>query len=64
MRSWVAARCDPYKDPIPEIPAEVIRATAQVYVRAYETITGQRFDLPDRERPVLERIRENLAKYF
>lgn len=64
VRSWVAARCDPYKDPIPEIPAEVIRATAQVYVRAYETITGRRFELPDRERPVLERIRENLAQYF
>ncbi|MGK9170566.1 phosphoribosylaminoimidazolesuccinocarboxamide synthase [Inquilinus limosus] len=64
VRSWVAARCDPYKDPIPEIPAEVIRDTTQVYVRAYETITGRRFEMPDRSRPVLERIRENLAKYF
>ncbi|WP_052120205.1 phosphoribosylaminoimidazolesuccinocarboxamide synthase [Inquilinus limosus] len=64
VRSWVAARCDPYRDPIPEIPAQVIRDTAQVYVRAYETITGRRFDMPDREKPVLERIRENLAKYF
>ena len=64
VRSWVAARCDPYRDPIPEIPAAVIRDTAQVYVRAYETITGHRFDMPDRERPVLERIRENLATYF
>ncbi|MFE0755720.1 phosphoribosylaminoimidazolesuccinocarboxamide synthase [Inquilinus sp. NPDC058860] len=64
VRSWVAARCDPYKDPIPEIPAEVIRATAQVYVRACETITGHRFEMPDRERPVLDRIRENLAQYF
>ncbi|WP_051247889.1 phosphoribosylaminoimidazolesuccinocarboxamide synthase [Inquilinus limosus] len=64
VRSWVAARCDPYKDPIPEIPAEVIRDTAQVYVRACETITGRRFEMPDRNRPVLERIRENLAKYF
>ncbi|MGO1078408.1 phosphoribosylaminoimidazolesuccinocarboxamide synthase [Inquilinus sp. CA228] len=64
VRSWVAARCDPYKDPIPEIPAEVIRATAQVYVRAYETITGRRFELPATDRPVLDRIRENLAKYF
>jgi phosphoribosylaminoimidazole-succinocarboxamide synthase len=64
VRSWVAARCDPYKDPIPEIPAEVIRATAQVYVRAFETITGRRFDLPETDRPVLDRIRENLARYF
>lgn len=64
VRSWVAARCDPYKDPIPEIPAPVIRDTAQVYLRAYETITGRRFEMPDRERPVLDRIRENLTRYF
>ena len=64
MRSWVAARCDPYKDPIPEIPAEVIRATSQVYIHAFETITGRRFELPATDRPVLDRIRENLAKYF
>jgi phosphoribosylaminoimidazole-succinocarboxamide synthase len=64
VRSWVAARCDPYKDPIPEIPAEIIQATAQVYVRAFETITGQRFDLPDTNTPVLERIRKNLTGYF
>ena len=24
VRAWVAARCDPYKDPIPEIPREMI----------------------------------------
>ena len=28
MRNWVAARCDPYKDPIPPIPDDVILATA------------------------------------
>ncbi len=35
IRSWVAARCDPYNDPIPEIPPEMIAATAQVYIDAY-----------------------------
>lgn len=63
VRSWVAARCDPYKDPIPAIPAEVILETAEVYVQAFETITGQVFDLPTSDEPVLDRIRRNLAKY-
>ena len=64
VRSWVAARCDPYHDEIPPIPAEMIAATSRVYVSAYEAITGQAF------RPVLsgatplERIRSNLAAYF
>jgi phosphoribosylaminoimidazole-succinocarboxamide synthase len=64
VRSWVAARCDPYRDPIPEIPAEVIAGAAEVYIRAFEMITGQRFDLPPDDGPVLDRIRRNLAPYF
>lgn len=63
VRSWVAARCDPYKDAIPEIPPDMILDTAAVYVSAFETITGQAFQLPDDE-PPLERIRRNLAAYF
>ena len=62
VRNWVAARCDPYKDPIPEIPADVVFDTALVYVNAFETITGQGFHPPTE--PVLDRIRRNLAAYF
>lgn len=64
VRSWVVARCDPYKDPIPEIPADVILETSRVYIDAYERITGRTFALPDPGVPVLERIRKNLARYF
>lgn len=64
VRSWVVARCDPYKDPIPEIPADVILETSKVYIDAFERITGQAFALPDASVPVLERIRGNLKRYF
>lgn len=64
IRAWVGARCDPYRDPIPEIPAEMIRATAEVYINAYEAITGQTF-VPDQQgRTPLDRVRANLAPYF
>jgi phosphoribosylaminoimidazole-succinocarboxamide synthase len=64
VRSWVAARCDPYVDPIPEIPAELIEGASKVYIQAFETITGQRFEPPAAgEGPILERIRRNLAPY-
>jgi phosphoribosylaminoimidazole-succinocarboxamide synthase len=59
VRSWVAARCDPYRDEIPKIPDELIFETALVYVQAYETITGQTFEPPGDE-PILERVRRNL----
>lgn len=64
IRSWVDARCDPYHDPIPEIPADLIAATSQVYIDAFEAITGQTFH-PDLEGATpLDRIRANLALYF
>jgi len=61
VRAWVAARCDPYHDEIPPIPASLILATSAVYVEAFETITGQSFTLPDPANDVLARVRRNLA---
>lgn len=64
IRAWVVERCDPYKDEIPAIPAELVEETAKVYRTAYETITGETF-VPDTSgATVLDRIRSNLAPYF
>lgn len=64
VRAWVAERCDPYNDPIPEIPEAMLVETAAVYIQAFETITGQVFDIEDSDEPVLDRIRRNLAPFF
>jgi phosphoribosylaminoimidazole-succinocarboxamide synthase len=64
LRRWVSARCDPYRDPIPEIPSDVILETARIYINAYETITGRSFEPPSPDIPILARIRANLAQYF
>jgi phosphoribosylaminoimidazole-succinocarboxamide synthase len=64
LRRWVTARCDPYRDPIPEIPSEVILETARIYIDAYQTITGKSFGPPPPDIPILARIRANLAQYF
>ena len=64
VRNWVAARCDPYRDEIPEIPEELILNTAAVYIEAFETITGNRFELPSGETSVLERVRRHLRPFF
>jgi phosphoribosylaminoimidazole-succinocarboxamide synthase len=63
VRSWVAARCDPYADAIPEIPASMIEETSKVYIQAFEAITGQTFQPPAADEPLLDRIRRNLAPY-
>jgi phosphoribosylaminoimidazole-succinocarboxamide synthase len=64
VRAWVAARCDPYKDPIPEIPQDLILGTAAVYAEAFETITGKSFEPDLAGTTVLERIRGRLAPFF
>ena len=60
VRSWVAARCDPYNDPIPDIPQDLIAGTAAVYAEAFETITGRPFTPNLDGVTILERIRAKL----
>ncbi|TPJ65070.1 phosphoribosylaminoimidazolesuccinocarboxamide synthase [Mesorhizobium sp. B2-6-7] len=64
IRSWVTARCDPYREPIPEIPDEIVEQASKVYAQAYEAITGKTF-VPDVSgHTVLDRIRANLERYL
>ncbi len=64
LRLWIAARCDPYNEPIPDIPAETLVEFGEKYIRLYEVVTGRPFDRPPPGQPVLARLRANLAKAF
>jgi len=64
VRHWVSERCDPYREPIPEIPRDVILEAARLYISVFETITGQGFVVPEPDTPPLAPIRANLAPYF
>jgi phosphoribosylaminoimidazole-succinocarboxamide synthase len=64
VRRWVTARCDPYRDPIPPIPREVVAEAARLYVEVFESVTGHPFEFPDPAAPILGRIRANLSRYF
>ncbi|MDX5330840.1 MAG: phosphoribosylaminoimidazolesuccinocarboxamide synthase [Caulobacteraceae bacterium] len=63
IRDWVAARCDPYAEAIPDIPPELIWKTALTYVEAYERITGQTFDPPKPTPPVQDRVKAALTRF-
>jgi phosphoribosylaminoimidazole-succinocarboxamide synthase len=64
VRAWVAERCDPYKDAIPEIPLALVEDTSEVYIKAFEAITGQTFVPDDHGATPKDRVRGNLARYF
>ena len=62
LRLWINARCDPYNDPIPEIPAETLMEFSGKYIALYETVTGNNFAKPDVDRPLRDQIRDALAE--
>jgi phosphoribosylaminoimidazole-succinocarboxamide synthase len=64
LRLWITARCDPYKQPIPEIPPETLIEFSGKYVNLYEQVTGREFQKPDMKTPIKDRIRANLARAF
>ncbi|MFI0938570.1 phosphoribosylaminoimidazolesuccinocarboxamide synthase [Streptomyces sp. NPDC021020] len=61
LRLWVTRRCDPYREPIPDIPAETLIEFSNKYVNLFEQVTGLAFRAPEAGTPVRERIRRALA---
>jgi phosphoribosylaminoimidazole-succinocarboxamide synthase len=64
LRLWIADRCDPYKDPIPEIPVATVMEFSAKYIALYETVTGNEFEKPSGDQSVKDRVRANLATAF
>ncbi|HYN38192.1 MAG TPA: phosphoribosylaminoimidazolesuccinocarboxamide synthase [Rhodospirillales bacterium] len=64
LRRWIAARCDPYAEPIPSIPAETLVDFALHYIALFETITGAKFNPPPPSPPTALRIRDNVRRYL
>ncbi len=62
LRLWITSQCDPYNEPIPEIPAETLIAFSNKYIALYEQLTGLPFEKPDPEQSVRDRIHDALAK--
>jgi phosphoribosylaminoimidazole-succinocarboxamide synthase len=64
LRLWIAARCDPYTQPIPAIPDDTLVEFSQKYISLFERITGRDFEVPPDGEPVKDRIRRNLTRYM
>ena len=62
LRLWIRGICDPYKDPIPEIPAATLMEFSDKDVDLYERVTGLDFQKPTMDTPMADRIRSSLTK--
>ncbi len=61
LRLWVTARCDPYNDPVPEIPDDTLEEFSGKYIALYETVTGRPFECVEGDETIRDRVRRNLA---
>lgn len=61
LRLWFKSKCDPYNDKVlPEAPKELVAELSWRYIVLYETITGNKFMLPDTKEPLHDRIARNV----
>lgn len=64
LRLWFKEHCDPYNDPVlPPAPDELVEELSYRYIDIYEKLTGRTFEY-NTNRPIHERIQENLNNYF
>ena len=61
LRLWINQKCDPYKDPIPDIPEETLIEFSEKYIQLYEKVTGEAFKKPQANKSIKERVYNNLA---
>ena len=62
LRLWISTRCDPYTDPIPEIPADTLAEFSAKYIKLFEKVTGQCFEKPREAISVRDRVRAALER--
>ena len=64
LRLWFVDNCDPYNDEtLPEAPEALVVELSSRYIYLYEIITGGTFVFPE-DKPVQERINENLKDHL
>lgn len=63
LRRWIAARCDPYAEPIPPIPPDTLIEFALRYIALAEAVTGLPFAPDTTGEPARTRIHRRLASY-
>ncbi|GLT93751.1 hypothetical protein SLE2022_115260 [Rubroshorea leprosula] len=62
LRLWFKDNCNPYEDEVlPDAPVELVSELAWRYIFLYETITQSRFELPQTEGTLHDRISLNVS---
>ncbi|PIA33465.1 hypothetical protein AQUCO_04100117v1 [Aquilegia coerulea] len=62
LRLWFKDHCNPYEDEVlPDAPEELVCELAWRYIFLFETITKSKFQMPEKEEPIRDRICRNVS---
>lgn len=65
LRLWFREHCDPYNDKVlPPAPKELVVELSKRYIILYQMITGKEFIAPFLEKPIHERVVQNLRSFL
>ncbi|KAK3119335.1 hypothetical protein QOZ80_9BG0718220 [Eleusine coracana subsp. coracana] len=63
LRLWFKNNCNPYEDTVlPDAPEDLVCELAWRYIFLFETITNSKFEIPETQEPIQERISRNVAE--
>ncbi|KAL5201111.1 hypothetical protein ABZP36_035465 [Zizania latifolia] len=63
LRLWFKNNCNPYEDAVlPEAPEDLVCELAWRYIFLFETITHTKFEIPETQEPIHQRISRNVAE--
>lgn len=64
LRLWIAERCDPYREPIPDIPRDTLIDFSLRYITLFETVTGRAFAPSAAGGSIREQVHGVLRKFM
>ncbi|XXG43245.1 hypothetical protein AAC387_Pa01g3327 [Persea americana] len=63
LRLWFKDHCNPYEDEVlPDAPEDLVCELAWRYIFLFETITKSKFEMPEMQEPIHERISRNVSQ--
>lgn len=65
LRLWFREHCDPYNDKVlPPAPKELVKELSKRYILLYQMITGKEFVAPYLDKPIEQRVAQNLRSFL
>ena len=63
VRSFIVEKCDPYNEPLPDIPDKLIKYARSAYCKFYNMLTDEEFD-QQLDNRTFDSLEDTIDNYF